>query len=243
MDKRRDRQLMNQVASLLDGLETCRDEKHLKSALHRFTRSIGFEHFAYVCAAGQDAKTVTDLPVEWERRYNNERYVVVDPVVRHARQSSAPFVWSLPTLADKSGASAKFRDEIAKVGVVSGATIPMQAGFGRTAMLSFISAEQMQPQIGLDALQSALVAVAYTHFHVMQKVPPISARHDQRLTPREKMCVIWTSLGKRQADIAQIYGLSEKTVRFYLDNAKAKFNADNVAHLIRLAGEAGILTR
>lgn len=224
-------------------METCRNEKHLKSALHRFARNIGFERFAYVCAAGNVTTTVTDLPAEWEQRYHNKRYVVVDPVARHARQSRTPFVWSLPTFADKGHAATEFRNEITEVGVVSGATIPMQAGFGRTAMLSFMSAEPTEPQIGLEALQSALVVVAYTHFHVMQKAHRLPLRLDRQLTPREMMCVNWTSLGKRQADIAQIYGLSGKTVRFYLDNAKEKFNATNIAHLIRLAAEAGILTR
>ena len=42
-------------------------------------------------------------------------------------------------------------------------------------------------------------------------------------------------------ETAALIGVNERTVRFYLDGARAKLGAHNIAHAIRLGIEHGIL--
>ena len=59
-----------------------------------------------------------------------------------------------------------------------------------------------------------------------------------KLTPREKECLRWRALGKSDWDTAQIMGLSERTVKFHLENARTKLGAQNT---IQAASKALVL--
>jgi LuxR family transcriptional activator of conjugal transfer of Ti plasmids len=233
--------LVDQVGILLDTLELSGNKQEFKSALRQFTRAAGFQRFAYVCVSSHGVRTLTDLPQDWENRYHGEQFAVVDPVVRQAKRTMQPFCWSLPAMGTSDRAVQAFCRQVGNVGVVSGMTIPIQAGFGRTAMLSFMTDQQDMPQFNARALQKAAAAVAYMHLHLSQPDATTLRTLDHSLTPRELTCLHWMSLGKKKSEIAQIHSLSEKTVRFYLDNAKTKLNATNAPHMVRLAFEGGII--
>jgi LuxR family quorum sensing-dependent transcriptional regulator len=49
----------------------------------------------------------------------------------------------------------------------------------------------------------------------------------KRLAPREIECLKWTAAGKSTWDISEILGLSERTVRQYIDGASRKLGAVN----------------
>lgn len=233
--------LADQVGILLDTIELSASKQQFRLALRQFTRAAGFQHFAYVCVSSDGASTLTDFPEDWENRYHGEQFAVVDPVVRQAKRTMQPFCWSLPAMGTSDRAVQAFCRQIGDVGVVSGMTIPMQAGFGRTAMLSFMTNSPSEPQFSIRALQKAVAAVAYMHLHLSQPDAAALRILHHSLTPRELTCLNWMSLGKKKSEIAQVHGLSEKTVRFYLDNAKMKLNATNAPHMVRLAIEGGII--
>jgi LuxR family transcriptional activator of conjugal transfer of Ti plasmids len=233
--------LADQVGVLLDTLELSGNKREFKSALRQFTRAAGLQRFAYVCVCSDGVRTLTDLPEDWENRYHGEQFAVVDPVVGRARRTLNPFCWSLPAMEISDRATQAFCRQIGDVGVVSGMTIPMQAGFGRTAMLSFMTDQQTEPQFNARALQKVVAAVAYMHLHLSQPDATALRILHHSLTPRELTCLQWMSLGKKKSEIAEIHNLSEKTVRFHLDNVKTKLNAANAPHMVRLALEGGII--
>lgn len=236
-----ERHLVDNLGILIDALEVGGDERELRLALRHFTRAAGMKRFAFMSVSGDASRIFTDLPADWEDRYHAEDYVRIDPVVRHAKRSHKPFAWTLPALSNADREERRFCREIGEVGVVSGVTVPMQAGFGRTAMLSFMTNEESTPEIDVKVLHRAVPAVAYTHLHTTPTSFVETQRPAQILTPRELACVMWTSLGKKKAEIALMYGLSEKTVRFHLENARSKLNASNAPHMVRLAFEAGVI--
>ncbi|MBA4768322.1 MAG: helix-turn-helix transcriptional regulator, partial [Porphyrobacter sp.] len=52
------------------------------------------------------------------------------------------------------------------------------------------------------------------------------------LTPREADCLAYVAEGKTDREIAVILSLSEATVRFHIDNARAKLDAATRAHAV-----------
>lgn len=240
---RRTNPLSDQISGLLEALEVTRNERAVRIALHKFTVAAGLQRYAYVGVSSDGARTLTDLPEEWEQYYLDAQLSIIDPVVRHARKSIKPFWWSFERMDLAEPVARRYRDEIGDVGVVSGMTIPMRAGFGRTAMLTFMSDRDMEAPYNVAALKSAVAAVAYTHLHISSADFAVRQMLSASLTPRELDCVMWTSLGKTKAEIAQMHGISEKTVRFHVENARAKLGATNAPHMVRIALDRGLIPR
>lgn len=58
------------------------------------------------------------------------------------------------------------------------------------------------------------------------------------LTPREAECVRWAAEGKTDAEAGAIVGISCRTARFHIDNARRKFGvATRVQLIVKLLRE------
>jgi DNA-binding CsgD family transcriptional regulator len=62
------------------------------------------------------------------------------------------------------------------------------------------------------------------------------------LSPRERECLQWIAEGKTYWECAMILGLSEHTVRCYLESARHKLGAANNSHAVNIAGKADLLS-
>jgi len=52
------------------------------------------------------------------------------------------------------------------------------------------------------------------------------------LTPRELEALLWAARGKSVGETAQLLGLSERTVKFFIQRACAKLNAQNKTNAV-----------
>ncbi len=62
-----------------------------------------------------------------------------------------------------------------------------------------------------------------------------------RLTPRELEALLWAARGKSVWETAQVLGLSERTVKFHLQRACAKLNAQNKTHAVARVLARGLI--
>jgi DNA-binding CsgD family transcriptional regulator len=56
-----------------------------------------------------------------------------------------------------------------------------------------------------------------------------------RLSPRESECVRLLAKGLSDRAVSRKLGISHRTVRFHIDNAKEKLEASNRCHLVAVA--------
>ena len=63
------------------------------------------------------------------------------------------------------------------------------------------------------------------------------------LSPREREIVLWACRGKTYLEIGQIMGLRFGTIKSYLDAARHKLNAVNLAHACAIGAARGLFTR
>ena len=61
------------------------------------------------------------------------------------------------------------------------------------------------------------------------------------LTPRERDCMAYVAAGKSDWEISVILGLSQATVRFHVDNARAKVDASTRAHAVARLSAYGVI--
>jgi DNA-binding CsgD family transcriptional regulator len=62
------------------------------------------------------------------------------------------------------------------------------------------------------------------------------------LTAREKDCLRWRSQGKTDWEISELIGISQSTVKFHLENARARLHATNTIHAVSKAIVHGLLS-
>lgn len=61
------------------------------------------------------------------------------------------------------------------------------------------------------------------------------------LTERELECLKWSAEGKTYEDIGMLLGISARTVRFFLENARHKLGSVNTTHAVAAAMLRGLI--
>lgn len=229
------RYLDKHVDSLVDALELVRDPAAIRQALQQFAKTTGFDRFAYGHIQGTDTRFFSNYPEEWLQRYLVEGYFAIDPTIADAKRARRPFVWSGADMMRHGGEVRKIAGEAAEFGIKSGFTIPIRTGFGRIALLSLASERTEPDRVTIKDETHAATAIAYAHMNLLRIRDDTLQTAGVALSPREVTCLNWASLGKTQAEIARLTSLSEKTVRFYLEQARVKLGASNTTHAVMIA--------
>lgn len=235
------RLLNNELANLIDALDNTNDARTIKLALQGFARSSGFDAFAFLCVRGTETYAFSNYPEEWQRTYLENGYSAIDPIVTKAVRTMAPFSWSPEDGKGRGSKGRRFFAEADTYGIRSGLTIPIRSSFGRTAMLTMASGRARADFAELGDVGRAITAVASVQMRLNILAARASLAARIVLSPRESACLSWASRGNTMSEIAQILGISERSVRFYLETAREKLGARNVAHAVRLAVEKNLI--
>ncbi|ALK33936.1 helix-turn-helix transcriptional regulator [Burkholderia plantarii] len=194
--------------------------------------ALGFPHCLYrlrrtLPLARPEVRFVGNHPVAWERGYEKFGYVAIDPVMRRLANDPRPVVWNS---LDERG-DAAFWDDAARHGLRYGWS---HGCFDRTGNLGVLTlARDTAP---LDAEESAQLyapcaslALA-AHAYLMPRLAAPAGPPDGGLTLREREVLTWTADGKTAYEIGRIVGITERTVKFHLQNAVMKLDAMNKTH-------------
>lgn len=186
-----------------------------------------------------DCSIISGWPPEWERRYQDRRYMHVDPVIQQVRETLDPFLWE--DAADVLGTPQGMVvfDEARAFGLNAGLCVPFHQLDGSEAGVSFGGthyAPTPDERAGLH-----LVAI-----YAMSCARAIGRRRDEGadetgfdtpLTERETECLKWAAAGKTAWDIAGILSISSRTVEQHLASAARKLDTvsrvQSVAEAIR----------
>lgn len=233
---------MNESArSLIDLIDVADDENMIANVLQTFSKSWGYEHFAYLQTEGSEIRTVNSYAPEWQDIYFENEYAKLDPVIEEAKRRREMFAWSADDWLDRRGAKLrKFRDEAIGFGIRTGVTMAIEGSYSSTIMLTFSSGkkrEEIPPLFKPIEGLRVILAVHYRLEHVgaRQAIAP-----KQALSAREKMCVKWAVKGKSSSDMAVLTGLNIRTIQHYLDNAREKMDARSLAQLVGLLKDRGL---
>lgn len=204
--------------------------------------SYGLDHVVYIAVNLPSEKRDRPLvamtySAEWQKHYAQRDYVDIDPVVKAGIGGILPVDWG--TLDRKHPTVKKFFGEAQEFKVGSqGISVPVRGRHGEFALFSVTSE---MPAIEWDRLKHSymrdLMLLAYNFHSFALKAEQIEDADDYRdkLSFREAECLRWTAMGKSAWDTGQIMGVSERTVKFHLENARAKLRAMNTTHAVSKA--------
>jgi LuxR family transcriptional regulator, quorum-sensing system regulator BjaR1 len=171
-------------------------------------------------------------PEGWLKRFADQRYQLVDPLIRQMNVTSEPFRWSdvRPTAGP---AALQVLDEATEFGMNDGFALPIYGAEG--AMIGITVAAE---RYDLDKRDEAALHMAAIYFHAKfarfrMRTPPTPKV--SKLTPRERECLSWVASGKTDWEISQILNISEQTAHEYVQNAISKLNATTRAQAVAVA--------
>ncbi len=179
---------------------------------------------------------------DWVEHYKAQRFVKVDPAVQVGLRRMVPVDWDE---FDKTSTDVqRLFGEAREFGLGRrGISLPIHGRGGDRALVSITSdAKDREWQtLRLEYMRDFQILALHLHQAIL-RMEGISGVDRRALSPRERECLQWTAEGKTCWECAVILGLSERTVRFYLETARHKLGAANTTHAIMIAGKASLLS-
>ncbi|MFD1341167.1 LuxR family transcriptional regulator [Litorisediminicola beolgyonensis] len=225
----------------LSALET--PEENYRDYLARLCDRLGLDYAAYAGSNSLEHTIhgVVTYPDEWQRRYVAEGLQNIDPTLQAAARSIAPVDWS------RLRGGEAFDVLFSKAGDHGigwqGLTIPIRGPYGDVGMFS-VTRDVNDTEWGrlkrriLPELQAAAV---HLHDSIMTSGTLAKALNRPRLSARETEILQWTAAGKSQQDVADILGISHRTVEVHLRSAREKLGALSSAQAVGRAIGLGLI--
>lgn len=237
----------NELFELIDRISAAKKIQQGHDILRKAMSELGLSHVAYGAINLPTARrerpliAVTYAP-EWERHYLQEGYVNIDPVLRAGMAGVLPVDWGAikrddPVILRFFGEAQEF-----KIGP-TGLTIPIRGRHGEFAILSVTSDISLHEwELTKHTYMRDLMLVAYFFHDWALKIEHVDQNDFlQCLSLREKDCLKWRALGKSDWDISQCLNISERTVKFHLENARHKLGVMNTTHAVAKALTLGLI--
>lgn len=208
------------------------------------TATLNSSCFAYLAlphAAATSPNLISTYPSSWTALYLRRKYQSVDPVVRRAIRQTEPFRWGLEfEPRDRSKSERELFEEAAEFGIRCGFTFPIHDDKGAIAALTFATHARrnvFERSVVKHVQNLRLIAMVF-HAHARRFWTSNRAVGGVVLSPREFDCLEWSSGGKSAGEIGIILGISERTARFHLDNARAKLGVRSLRQAATMLAES-----
>ncbi|ADI92637.1 LuxR family transcriptional regulator AbaR [Acinetobacter oleivorans] len=236
----------NWQEDLLSASLMVKNEYQLFEVVKSTASKLGFDYCAYGMQSPlsiAEPKTImlNNYPEAWQKRYVKQQYVRVDPTVQHCMLSLQPLVWSSQSANTQS--QKDFWEEARSYGLNVGWAQSSRDFIGTRGMLTLARSTDQLLEKEQKAQYTNMFWLSQTVHSSIAKIVNETefAQFNLYLTNREKEVLRWTAEGKTSAEIAQILGVTERTVNFHLCNSMQKLNVNNKISAAIRAVMLGIL--
>lgn len=168
---------------------------------------------------------------EWFAHYSEKGFVHADPVPRQALTTAMPFDWSEAFAAfEWDPAARQVIDTARDFGMVDGLCIPVYMGNGIQGVVSL--AGDVRQLTGRCRVELHLLALhAHGQLRRLNAGGGVPAPR-RSITEREAEMLKWVALGKTASEIADITGLTARTINQHCENARRRLGTSNRVHTV-----------
>ncbi len=231
---------------LLAEIDEVMDSSKIPAYLEKLLHVYGLRSVAYLGAGlaahlGQSPYLAVTYSPEWVDHYKAERFVDVDPTIQIGLRRMLPIDWS-----EFSRDERKVRQlfgEAEEFGLGrQGISLPIHGRHGDRALVSITSdaGDREWRHLRLQFMRDFQLLALHLHQAIL-RIEGGETLQYPTLSPRERECLLWVAEGKTYWETAMILGLSEHTVRCYLESARHKLRAANTTHAVNKATKANLL--
>jgi LuxR family quorum sensing-dependent transcriptional regulator len=168
---------------------------------------------------------------EWYERYVSQDYVHFDPVARHCFSTTTPFDWAdAPFDADNDRPARRVMEEARDFDMDDGFCVPVHMEGGMQGVVSLVGCTKHLSET--DRLELHMLSL-YAHGRLRYLNTEASEYAPRRaITQREAEVLKWAACGKTASDIAEITGLSVRTINQHCENAQKRLGTNNRLHTV-----------
>lgn len=180
-----------------------------------------------------------NYPGEWLSTYAAEGLYKDDPVIRYNFEFYKPHLWSEAIRAFPERPYTELMNKASEFGLKFGVAGGVNGrGYNRGSIFSFSSRNNV-----FNDRQKDIISVVTPHVHqALVRVCDGSSGPRCQLSGREKEILRWIREGKTNWEISMIINISERTVKFHVQNIERKLNAVNKTHAVAIAMESGLIS-
>ena len=220
------RGLFDRVEVFVRDVREVGSHEHLAEALSEVATDLGFRYFALTHHVDirefHAAIRLHNYPDGWEDWFDAQGLGAVDPVHRASHVTSVGFAWAdLDAMIRVTDDDRRILGLARAEGIGEGFTVPAHVPGEAHGSCSFAT----DAGIALPSEQLPLAQlVGAFAFEAARRIA--RAELDiapQRLTERQRECVVWAARGKSDWEIAQILGVSQETVIQHLKQARERY--------------------
>jgi LuxR family transcriptional activator of conjugal transfer of Ti plasmids len=227
--------------SLMDALHVAKNKLQVEAALSSLIASLGIKYYAFASLLGEKVFFVSNYPREWQERYILKRYIHSDPFLSISRMGGTSVRWSTDDFKPQTPTQEQLIAEGRTFGIRSGATLAVHLPYGHMGALTLASDTKRMKEMMAGHIPSIAVTIGSIDA-ILRRISLDQCLSEKvSLSLRQTECLEWSSRGKTAAETALILGISESAVTWHLKEARAKLNANNLPHAVRLAMEQGLV--
>jgi LuxR family quorum sensing-dependent transcriptional regulator len=221
----------------VDAIEASRTSANVVSLFEKTIGEFGFHAYimAGIPAFGQSLAQLTlanGWPVEWFDLYDRGNLAVVDPIPRHCLQTLNPFLWTEAPYdraeePDAHGVMMRARD----FRLNEGLCIPIHYDDAVGA----VSLGGERPYLDAETRSALHLIAVFTHGRLRSLARPQATTAGRRLSKIEAEVLRWAARGKTAWETARILAVSERNVRWHLEEAQRKLMTNNKTATVAMA--------
>lgn len=242
------------LALMLDIIHTslnCQSEEEYIELIEKARRLVCFDHIRsvfgdsneYAIKKMEALKMITEFPIEWEVRYNEEDYFLSDNIALTAFQKKGLIYWAdycqLEHVDEKRNKKSKeIMQEAASVGLKNGWLYSMHGEQTSACAILSIGGENCK---NCERSKKILDFIAPHLCLAVKRIIRGKKEDSAQLSPRECEVLTWAAAGKTAWETSVILNISRRTVEFHMGNILKKLDAVNSQHAIAIALSSGMI--
>ncbi len=220
----------------VDAIEASQTIASVMSLFERMIGNFGFHAFimAEIPAPGQSLKQLTianGWPAEWFELYNRENLISVDPIPRHCFNTLNPFEWKdAPYDRERDQPAHRVMTRARDFRFHEGFCIPIHYDDTTGA----ISVAGERPYLDPESKSALHLMSVFTlgRLRTLNRPHPALRR---RLAEIEVEVLRWAAHGKTAWETGKILHISERNVRWHLEEAQRKLMTKNKTATVAMA--------
>jgi LuxR family quorum sensing-dependent transcriptional regulator len=213
----------------VDAIEASKTAASVVRQFERVIHELGFR--AYIMAgiptSGQSLAELTianGWPAEWFELYTRENLHEVDPIPRHCLNNLNPFEWKdIPYDRERDKSAHLMMMRARDFGLCKGFCIPIH----HDDAVGAISIAGERPYLDATTKGALHLMGVFTYGRLRALARPKAAMRGRRLSGIEAEVLRWAARGKTVWETGQILGISERNVRWHIEEAQRKLMTNN----------------
>lgn len=174
-------------------------------------------------------------PQEWLDVYQTNELHKIDPVFKENFKSFIPQYWA--NTYKKIGCPDRFCSLASEFNLRHGYTSGLKHSSRNAGSLFSIAGK-----VNKNPRTEAILNILVPHLHeALCSITPPLAKLQLSLSCREQEVLNWIRHGKSTWDISVILSISERTVKFHVDNIMRKLGAVSRTHAVAIAVSVGLV--